>query len=113
MFSCIVCIPIWTGTVISVLAYITKTLDLSTIHEFIVPIFFLTCLLPTVSDTADEDVTFLYQLTRGMAGRSYGMNVARLANVPADIVTEATVRSHAMEERDLYYRSGQHLTIMG
>lgn len=87
--------------------------DLLTIHEIIVPILLLTCLLPTVSDTADEDVTFLYQLTRGMAGRSYGMNVARLANVPADIVMEATVRSHAMEERDLYYRSGQHLSVQG
>ena len=49
-------------------------------------------------------ITFLYQLVRGKAGRSYGMNVASLANIPADIVKYATQKSQHMEDRELVFR---------
>ena len=48
-------------------------------------------------DTADV-ITFLYTLTRGMASRSYGLNVARLADIPSSIVTVAGVKSRELEE---------------
>lgn len=32
---------------------------------------------------------FLYKLTRGLASDSYGLNVARLANIPTDIINKA------------------------
>ncbi|XP_071168797.1 DNA mismatch repair protein Msh3-like isoform X1 [Mytilus edulis] len=45
----------------------------------------------------DEDssnpVTFLYQLVSGCAGKSYGLNVARLASIPQDILNTAAKKS--------------------
>lgn len=36
-----------------------------------------------------EEVTFLYKLTRGACPRSYGTNVAKLAGLPATVVSRA------------------------
>ncbi|GAB1600646.1 DNA mismatch repair protein Msh3-like [Argonauta hians] len=44
------------------------------------------------SDAADA-VTFLYQIVRGMAGHSYGLNVARLAQIPTQILSKAKEKS--------------------
>ncbi|GFS00433.1 DNA mismatch repair protein Msh3 [Elysia marginata] len=50
----------------------------------------------------DEDcadvLTFLYQLTKGAAARSYGLNVARLAQVPGDILQLAAQKSKLLEK---------------
>jgi DNA mismatch repair ATPase MutS len=53
-------------------------------------------------------VTFLYKLTSGIAHRSYGyepfemanfsLNVARLANLPAQVIDVAGEKSRSMEE---------------
>ena len=52
-------------------------------------------------DTDDDDctnaVTFLYQLVSGMAGKSYGLNVARLASIPQEILNMAAQRSQEFE----------------
>lgn len=51
----------------------------------------------------DEDnkqvITFLYQLVRGMAARSYGLNVARLAGINQDIIQSAELLSSQLEEK--------------
>uniref|UniRef100_A0A1A8HDR7 DNA mismatch repair protein MSH3 n=1 Tax=Nothobranchius korthausae TaxID=1143690 RepID=A0A1A8HDR7_9TELE len=58
---------------------------------------------PDVSnDTSDEEVqpefiTFLYQLTEGAAGRSYGLNVARLADIPDPILHTSAQKAHELE----------------
>ncbi|XP_061477653.1 DNA mismatch repair protein Msh3 isoform X1 [Rhineura floridana] len=44
-----------------------------------------------------EFVTFLYQITRGVAGRSYGLNVAKLADVPDEILKKAANKSKELE----------------
>ncbi|XP_036454840.1 DNA mismatch repair protein Msh3 [Colossoma macropomum] len=44
-----------------------------------------------------EFITFLYQLTEGAAGRSYGLNVARLANIPESILGTAALKSKELE----------------
>uniref|UniRef100_A0A8C6M0F7 DNA mismatch repair protein MSH3 n=1 Tax=Nothobranchius furzeri TaxID=105023 RepID=A0A8C6M0F7_NOTFU len=54
------------------------------------------------SDTGDEEVqpefiTFLYQLTEGAAGRSYGLNVARLAGIPEPILHTSAHKAHELE----------------
>ena len=51
-------------------------------------------------DTGDSDVTFLYQVGEGMAHRSYGLNVAKLAGLPKSIIDEAGRRSKQMEEEE-------------
>ncbi|XP_074057848.1 DNA mismatch repair protein Msh3 isoform X4 [Macrotis lagotis] len=42
-------------------------------------------------------VTFLYQITRGVASRSYGLNVAKLADVPGEILKKAAYKSKELE----------------
>lgn len=44
-----------------------------------------------------EFITFLYQLTEGAAARSYGLNVARLADIPQSILTSAALKSKELE----------------
>ncbi|CAJ1069112.1 DNA mismatch repair protein Msh3 isoform X1 [Xyrichtys novacula] len=56
----------------------------------------------TAMDTDDgeaqpEFITFLYQLTEGAAGRSYGLNVARLADIPESILQTAARKSRELE----------------
>ncbi|XP_051279445.1 DNA mismatch repair protein Msh3 isoform X3 [Dicentrarchus labrax] len=54
------------------------------------------------TDTDDEEVqpefiTFLYQLTEGAAGRSYGLNVARLADLTDSILHTAARKARELE----------------
>jgi DNA mismatch repair protein MSH3 len=46
----------------------------------------------------DEEITFLYEVTEGVAHRSYGLNVARLANLPASVIDVARGKSSELEE---------------
>ncbi|GME28384.1 hypothetical protein GTA08_BOTSDO02991 [Neofusicoccum parvum] len=45
-----------------------------------------------------EEITFLYEVGEGVAHRSYGLNVARLANVPDAVLEVAAVKSKELEE---------------
>ena len=45
------------------------------------------------------EVTFLYELTAGRAPRSYGLNVARLAAVPAPVLKAARLQAEHMRAR--------------
>jgi DNA mismatch repair protein MSH3 len=46
-----------------------------------------------------KEITFLYTLVRGVAHRSYGLNVARLANIPDEILKTAAKKSAELEKR--------------
>ncbi|XP_030832222.1 DNA mismatch repair protein Msh3 [Strongylocentrotus purpuratus] len=66
-------------------------------------------------DAEDEDpvekLTFLYQLVDGVAGRSYGLNVARLADIPDAILEKASSKSHDLEKSVTVMRSAkEHFT---
>ncbi|XP_055017861.1 DNA mismatch repair protein Msh3 isoform X2 [Boleophthalmus pectinirostris] len=56
---------------------------------------------PDVASADDEVrpefITFLYQLTGGAAERSYGLNVARLANIPDAILNRAAHKARELE----------------
>ncbi|XP_053331293.1 DNA mismatch repair protein Msh3 [Spea bombifrons] len=45
-----------------------------------------------------EYITFLYQITRGVAARSYGLNVAKLADIPEEVLKKAACKSKELEE---------------
>lgn len=45
----------------------------------------------------DEEITFLYEVGEGVAHRSYGLNVARLARIPKKVIDVAANRSGEME----------------
>ncbi|KAH6650275.1 DNA mismatch repair protein MSH3 [Chaetomium tenue] len=47
---------------------------------------------------ADEEITFLYEVADGVAHRSYGLNVARLARIPRRVLDVAARKSREMEE---------------
>ena len=49
-------------------------------------------------DPGAEEVTFLYKLTQGACPKSYGVNVARLAGLPEEVVQAASKASREMEE---------------
>jgi len=51
----------------------------------------------TDGEVLPEFITFLYQLTEGAAGRSYGLNVARLADIPDDILHTAARKARELE----------------
>ncbi|KAK2755526.1 Mismatch repair protein msh3 [Arachnomyces sp. PD_36] len=53
----------------------------------------------TETGKGGEDITFLYEVGEGVAHRSYGLNVARLANVPASVLETAKVKSGELEEK--------------
>lgn len=45
----------------------------------------------------DEEITFLYEVGDGVAHRSYGLNVARLAHIPRSVLDAAAERSSQLE----------------
>lgn len=47
--------------------------------------------------TGNSEITFLYTLDPGIAHKSYGLNVARLAGIPDSILTSARVKSSELE----------------
>ncbi|KAL8917846.1 MAG: hypothetical protein Q9172_005668 [Xanthocarpia lactea] len=49
------------------------------------------------SGNEGQDITFLYEVGDGVAHRSYGLNVARLANVPESVLEVAAFKSKALE----------------
>ncbi|XP_073535360.1 DNA mismatch repair protein Msh3 isoform X2 [Phyllobates terribilis] len=51
------------------------------------------------TDLADkpEYITFLYLITQGIAARSYGLNVAKLADVPEEVLKKAACKSKELE----------------
>ncbi|XP_072777820.1 DNA mismatch repair protein Msh3 isoform X2 [Taeniopygia guttata] len=44
-----------------------------------------------------EFITFLYQITKGVSARSYGLNVAKLADIPEEILKNAAHKSKELE----------------
>ena len=51
----------------------------------------------TGKSTALPEITFLYKLTPGLADRSFGLNVARMASLPESAVRKAAVKADEME----------------
>ncbi|KAJ5291858.1 hypothetical protein N7478_001109 [Penicillium angulare] len=49
-------------------------------------------------EEGNEDITFLYEVSEGVAHRSYGLNVARLANLPPSVIDLAREKSSELEE---------------
>lgn len=58
-----------------------------------------------------RDITFLYRLTRGMAKESFGVECARLAGVPEEILSVATERSRSMRTI-VEQRSKQNMCVI-
>ncbi|KAI0515216.1 muts domain V-domain-containing protein [Xylaria bambusicola] len=46
----------------------------------------------------DEEITFLYEVGEGVAHRSYGLNVARLARIPRRVLDVAAQKSQQLED---------------
>ncbi|KAK3939713.1 muts domain V-domain-containing protein [Diplogelasinospora grovesii] len=50
------------------------------------------------ADDTDQEITFLYEVAEGVAHRSYGLNVARLARIPRKVLDVAAKKSRELEE---------------
>ncbi len=71
-------------------------------HYFDTHIALPKCLITPLLSFLEEEVqpefiTFLYQLIEGAAARSYGLNVARLAEIPESILRTAAFKSKELE----------------
>jgi DNA mismatch repair protein MSH3 len=64
-------------------------------------------------EEGSENVTFLYEVGEGVAHRSYGLNVARLANIPQRVIDMARERSSELEERTRAKRLAALVGIVG
>ncbi|KAL7927657.1 muts domain V domain-containing protein [Trichoderma austrokoningii] len=49
-------------------------------------------------DDGEEEITFLYEVGEGIAHRSYGLNVARLARIPKKVLDVAAEKSKELED---------------
>ncbi|WP_226877103.1 DNA mismatch repair protein MutS [Microbulbifer hainanensis] len=47
-----------------------------------------------------DDIVFLHRIQEGPASKSYGLQVAKLAGIPGDVLVEARQRLHALESGD-------------
>ncbi len=56
------------------------------------------CMVHEVAPS-EEEVTFLYKLCDGSSPKSYGINVARLAGMPATLIELALQQSKSFEEK--------------
>ncbi|KAH9888285.1 muts domain V-domain-containing protein [Xylariomycetidae sp. FL2044] len=54
----------------------------------------------------DEEITFLYEVGEGVAHRSYGLNVARLARIPRRVLEVAARKSRELEDEIKMRRLG-------
>ncbi|KAI1846688.1 hypothetical protein JX265_009009 [Neoarthrinium moseri] len=54
----------------------------------------------------DEEITFLYEVGEGVAHRSYGLNVARLARIPRKVLDVAARKSRELEDEIKMRRLG-------
>lgn len=59
--------------------------------------WFLFCFLGSEEEENPEFITFLYQITKGVTARSYGLNVAKLADIPEEILKKAAHKSKELE----------------
>ena len=57
-------------------------------------------------EKGDMNVTFLYEIGEGVAHRSYGLNVAKLAGLPKSLLDEAGKQSSQMEQQEARRRLG-------
>ncbi len=57
------------------------------------------------AERAPERVEFLYKLTPGVAHRSFGLNVARMAGLPASVLRAAGAKASALERADAAKRA--------
>ncbi|KAL4934048.1 mismatch repair protein MSH3 [Aspergillus undulatus] len=60
-----------------------------------------------------EDITFLYEIGEGVAHRSYGLNVARLANLPGSLLEMAKEKSAELEEKIRHRRLAGLVATVG
>ncbi|KAI9138937.1 muts domain V-domain-containing protein [Paraphysoderma sedebokerense] len=47
----------------------------------------------------EKVITFLYKIVEGLADKSYGLNVAKLAGLPDNVIRRAEVKSQEMEDK--------------
>ncbi|GAP87316.2 putative DNA mismatch repair protein MSH3 [Rosellinia necatrix] len=60
----------------------------------------------------DEEITFLYEVGEGVAHRSYGLNVARLARIPRRVLDVAGKKSQELEDEIKKRRLGGAVKLL-
>jgi DNA mismatch repair protein MutS len=66
-----------------------------------------------VVEKGREDIVFLHKITRGAADKSYGIQVARLAGLPAEVLTRAREILALLESREEFKRGQAEVAASG
>ncbi|CAG8607559.1 5563_t:CDS:10, partial [Paraglomus occultum] len=66
--------------------------------------------LEAEGEDGSHSITFLYKLTEGVAMKSYGINVARLAKLPQAIIERASEKSHELDRKLRYRQQTSQIT---
>ncbi|MGA0935161.1 MAG: DNA mismatch repair protein MutS [Pseudohongiellaceae bacterium] len=59
----------------------------------------------------DKGIVFLHTVAPGPANQSYGLQVAQLAGIPADVIAKARRKLSQLEQDDLQSKSGSSQTV--
>eukprot|EP00455_Lapot_gusevi_P052871 TRINITY_DN8137_c0_g1_i2.p1 TRINITY_DN8137_c0_g1~~TRINITY_DN8137_c0_g1_i2.p1 ORF type:complete len:200 (-),score=39.97 TRINITY_DN8137_c0_g1_i2:119-718(-) len=54
---------------------------------------------PAESEDDTPSITFLYRLVQGLCANSYGLNVARLADLPPSLIQTAAIKSQQLKQQ--------------
>lgn len=69
------------------LTYMNENLGISNVHA--------------CADVSGETITFLYKIKEGASTQSYGINVAKLAHLPSDVISRAQVILSSLEDNNI------------
>ncbi|KAI5479614.1 DNA mismatch repair protein MSH3 [Pseudohyphozyma bogoriensis] len=72
--------------------------EVSKMYPHSVSLAHMACLETPTMHGGFSDVTFLYKLTSGLASKSHGLNVARLAGLPDSVVQKAFEKAHELDQ---------------
>lgn len=84
-----------TTSVVMFVTHFPSIAGLSKEYAGVVGAFYMDYVEEEEDSSARKKISFLYKLTRGIAERSYGLNVARLAGLPAAVVDMASTHAQA------------------
>ncbi len=57
----------------------------------------------------EDRIIFMYAVDEGPASQSYGLQVAKLAGVPVEVITEARMKLRQLEENEIRNDTGKFL----
>lgn len=59
----------------------------------------------------NDKIVFLHKIQHGPASQSYGIEVAKLAGIPSDVLEQARIKLHELEQNDITQANNHHVEM--